>query len=49
MRYSRQVVVTVLWGDLRLLSGYIGVNLAKLELKIVSILIVPQQVTEMKT
>jgi hypothetical protein len=33
----------------RLLSGFLAVNLAKIKLKIVSILIVPQQVTEMKT
>jgi hypothetical protein len=41
--------VAVLWRELGLLSGFLDVNLAKLKLKILIILILPQQVTEMKT
>jgi hypothetical protein len=49
MRLSRQVSVAVLWRDLGLLSGFLAVNLAEIKLKVVIILLVPQQVTEIKT
>jgi hypothetical protein len=49
MRLSRQVSLAVLWRDLRLLSGFLAVNLAEIKVKVVGILFVPQQVTEIKT